>query len=137
MSSTQGTEPYPVENPDASVGQLVGQLTADFGELVSTHIELAKVELKEDMKNVGRGAGLLSGGALTAYLALTLLSFAAAWGLAEVIPEGFAFLIVGVVWAIVAAVLAMTGRRELETVEGPKNTVGELKEDQRWLKQTI
>jgi len=121
-------------DPDLSIGELVGRLTADFGDLVSTQVELAKVEIKEEVVRAGRGAGLLTGGGLVAYLAVTLLSFAAAWGLDEVMPAGFAFLIVGVIWAVVAAVLLMSGRRQLEAVRVPQQTKTSIEEDVEWAK---
>jgi len=40
-----------------------------------------------------------------------MLSLAAAWGLAEVLPTGFAFLIVAIVWVVVAAVMLLAARR--------------------------
>ena len=55
---------------------------------------------------------MLGGGAFAAVMAVLLLSFAAAWGLAEVVPRRRAFLIVGLVWAAAAAVLAVTGKPE-------------------------
>jgi hypothetical protein len=119
---------------DKSLGELVSRLTSDFGDLVSTQVELAKVEIKDEVRQAGRGAGFLTGAGVTGYLALTLLSFAAAWGLAEVMPEGFAFLIVGAVWAIVAAVLFKTGRSQLDAVRGAPETKESIKEDVEWAK---
>jgi len=103
-------DPTKPVDPDHSLGDLLSRLTEDFGDLVSTQVELAKVEIKEEVTRAGKGAGMLTGAGVVAYLAITLLSFAAAWGLAEVMPEGVAFLIVGVIWAIVAGVLYSTGR---------------------------
>jgi len=120
---------------DHSLGELLSRLTNDFGDLVSTQVELAKVEIKEEVSRAGKGAGMLTGAGLVAYLAVTLLSFAAAWGLAEVMPEGFAFLIVGVVWAIVAGVLYSTGRKELGAVRVPPQTKASIEEDIEWAKQ--
>src|SRR3954447_25948659 len=115
---------------DKSLGDLVSQLTSDFSELVSTQLELAKVEIKEEVSRAGKGAGMITGGGLAAYLALVLLSFAAAWGLSEAMPTGFAFLIVGLVWAAVAAFLVLTGRNQLRTVHPvPEQTKQSIKED--------
>ena len=47
-----------------------------------------------------------------AYVTVMLLSFAAARGLAELVPVGVAFLIVGVVWAIAATALFVVGRTD-------------------------
>jgi hypothetical protein len=68
----------PIE-PEQSLGELLGRVSRDFSELVSTQVELAKVELQEEIAAAGRGAGILTGGALCALLAVVLLSFAAAW----------------------------------------------------------
>lgn len=133
--STSGGEPYRLTEPDASIGELVGRLTKDFGQLVSTHIELAKVETREELKRAGKGAGLLGAAAVAGLLTLILLSFAAAWGLAEVMPTAVAFLIVGVIWAIGAGVLAARGRKEITNIEAAPQTVAELKEDRRWMNE--
>ncbi|MDQ3354175.1 MAG: phage holin family protein, partial [Actinomycetota bacterium] len=62
-----------------------------------------------------------------------LLSFAAAWGLAAVLPTGFAFLIVGVIYAAVAAVLLVKAKvKSSEISMVPQQTVETLKEDVQW-----
>jgi uncharacterized membrane protein YqjE len=121
--------------PDASLGDLLGRLTHDFGDLVSTQVELAKVELKDDIKEAGKGAGLLGGGAFAAYLSLVLLSFAAVYGLDEVMPLGISFLVVGLVYAAAAAVLFLQGRNRLRTVEPVPQTKASIQEDVAWAKQ--
>ncbi len=126
------TEPM---DPDRSMSELLTQLTSDFSGLVTTHIELAKVEIKEEVTKAGKGAGMLGGGAFAAAMAVLLLSFAAAWGLSEIVPEGVAFLIVGLVWAAVAAVLAITGKQKLAEARMPQQTVQEVKEDAQWVRQ--
>ena len=131
QSTADPTKPI---DADKSLGELLSRLTGDFGDLVSTQMELAKVEIKHEVTRAGRGAGFLTGGGLAAYLAVTLLSFAAAWGLAEVMAEGWAFLIVGVVWAAVAAALFLSGRRQLEAVRGAPQTKTSIKEDVEWAK---
>ncbi len=67
---------------------------------------------------------------MAALLALLVLSHAAAWGLAEVVHEGVAYLIVGVVWAAVATVLAVQGRGRLRDVDPvPRATLAEIEAD--------
>ena len=120
---------------DTSVGDLLSKVTDDFSQLVRTHVELAKVEIKEEVGKAGKGAGMLTASALAAYLTITLLSFAAAWGLSEVVPEGVAFLIVGLVWAAITAALALSGKRELQQVKAPPQTKETIQEDVQWAKQ--
>jgi len=133
-----GTEPGAMSPPaaeDASLGDLVARLTSDFGELVSTQVELAKVEIKDEVTRAGKTAGLLTGAGLAGYLAVALLSWAAAWGLAEKLATGWAFLLVGVIWAVVAAVLAASGRRQLKEIRTLPQTTQSLKEDAEWARQ--
>jgi uncharacterized membrane protein YqjE len=121
--------------PDESLGELFSELSNNVTGLVHAHIELAKTELREEAKDAGRAAGMFAGAGLTALFALLLLSFAAAWGLAEVMPTGFAFLIVGLVWAVAAAILALVGRSRAENVGPPEDTIETLKEDAQWVRQ--
>jgi uncharacterized membrane protein YqjE len=127
------TEPLEAE---LSLSDLFSKLSKDFSQLVSTQLELAKVELKEEVAHAGKGAGMLAGGGLAGYLALIFLSFAAAWGLATEMPTGVAFLIVGVVWVVIAAMLAAVGRTELKAVHPvPPQSKEALKEDIAWARQ--
>ena len=75
--------------------QLLRRVTDDVSELVRTHLELAKVEIKDEVARTGKGAVIITGGAVAALLALIMLSSAAAWGLAEIVSEGVGYLIVG------------------------------------------
>lgn len=73
---------------------------------------------------------------MAGWLAALLLSMAAAWGLAEVVDTWLAFLIVGAVWAIVAAVMATSGKKQLEDVDPvPAETMNELEKDKQWISE--
>jgi hypothetical protein len=50
-------------------------------------------------------------------------------------PAGFAFLIVGLLWAAAAAVLFFTGRKQLEAVRVPPQTKKSIEEDVEWAKR--
>lgn len=131
-------DPAKPVDPDASLGDLIGKVSQDFSQLVSTQVELAKVEIKEEIATASKGAGLLGGGALCAYMALVLLSFAVAWGLAEIMAEGLAFLIVGAVYAIAAAVLLPKGKNKLTAVNPvPERTAESVKEDVEWARNQM
>ena len=102
-------ERFPIDQPERSLGELVGDLTSEFSTLVSTHIELAKAELTQEVKTVGKASGMLAAAAVGAVLALAMLSAALGWGLAETMSPGWAFLIVGLVCAVLAGALAFAG----------------------------
>jgi len=120
---------------ETSLGELLSRLTSDFSGLVSTQVELAKVEIKEDVARAGKGAGLLTGGGLAGYLAVMFLSFATAWALDEVMPTALAFLLVALAWTAIAGVLYATGRKEFQAVRMAPQTKAAIKEDVQWAKQ--
>jgi hypothetical protein len=123
--------------PDESVSELLGQVASDIGALLSSEVELAKVELRDEAQRLGRAAGILGGAAVAGWFTLTLLSFAAAWGLAELLDSpGLGFLIVGAIYGVVTAVLYFAGRRRMREVHPvPEATIASIKEDIQWLRQ--
>jgi len=77
---------------------------------------------------------MLAGAAVAALLAAMLLSFALAWVLDQEINRALAFLIVGVLWAIAAAVLLSAGRKRMKAIEALPQTRETVKEDVEWAK---
>lgn len=120
-------------NPrEASLGELFSEMTSDLGLLVRKEIELAKTETKEELTRAGRGAAMFGAAAVAGLLALLLVSFAAAWALAVVIPTGWAFLVVGAIYAAIATIVALRGRDQMKRVGAPEQTIQTLKEDVQW-----
>lgn len=122
--------------PDPTLGELLSATTQDFSQLVRAELDLAKLELKDEATTAAKAGGMLGAAGVLGHLALLLALFAAAWGLATVMPIGVAFLIVAVVVAIVAAVLFAAGRNRLkEATPVAPQTVDTLQEDARWARQ--
>jgi uncharacterized membrane protein YqjE len=120
---------------DESVGELVSQLTTDLGQLTRQELALAKAELQTEAKKAGKGAGMLGGAAFAGWLMALFLSFTVMWALDEAMDLIWSALIVAAIWAVVAAVLATKGRKELQEVNPkPDESVESLKEDAKWLK---
>lgn len=122
---------------DSSIGELVSQVVSDVGDLLSTQVELAKVELREEAARAGQAAKLLGAGAAAGYFAALVLTFAAAWALAEWWDSpALGFLAIGLMYAVVAAVLLLRGRDRVKEVRPvPDQTIETLKEDVQWAKQ--
>jgi len=133
------TSPYAEHDQEdvaeTSVGKLIGDISEDLSRLFRQEVELAKAEIRQEATKAGKAAGMLGGAAFAGYLAVLLLSFALVFGLANVIDAGWAALIVAVIWGIIGAVLYLTGRNKLKTVDPvPHRTVETVKEDAQWLK---
>lgn len=134
--ATEGIETYTIHEPQESLGDLAGRLTSEIGALFNDHLQLARVEITDDLRKAGKGAGLMGGGAAAGWVAALLLSMAAAWGLAEVVETWLAFLIVGAVWLVVAAALAMRGRKEIRQTDlRPEATMEEISRDRQWISE--
>lgn len=132
---TRGAGP-PGSEP--SLGELFGELTREFSELMRKEVELAKTELREEAGKVGRAAGQMTGAAVTAHLCVLLLSLAAAWALGEIMPIAVGLLIVAVLHGIAAAVLYSRGRAEVQSIQPvPDETVETLKEDAQWARRQL
>src|SRR5918999_3452540 len=98
---------------DQPVGDIIKGISDDVKLLVRDEIALAKAELIPAAKNGGIGAGLFAGAGYFAICALSLLYFAAAFGLADAFdwPNWLGFLVVGIVLFVVAGVCAGVGHK--------------------------
>jgi hypothetical protein len=112
----------------SSIGDLLGELSRDVSRLVRQEVELAKAELRQDVKKTGRVAGLFGGGALAGYMTLLFASIAGWWGLANVMDQGWAALIVAGVWAVIGAVLFLVGRAQTRQITGLRQTATTVRE---------
>jgi uncharacterized membrane protein YqjE len=120
------------------LGDLFGDLASDMGNLVRQEVELAKVELTQKAKYLGRNIGYLVVGGAVAYAALLAIIAAIIMLLAKVVPHWGAALIVGVVvggigWLLIGKAMMALQQAELT----PRETVETLKEDATWMKQQI
>src|SRR5437588_2516626 len=113
----------------ASVGTLVGEVAQDLSKLMRQELALAKAEIKEESVKAGRAYGMLGGAGFAGYMVLLFASIAAWWGLATVIANGWAALIVTAIWAVIGAILYQAGRRQMRQVHPvPERTAETLKE---------
>jgi len=106
-----------------------GEVTQDLSTLMRQELELAKAEVKQEAVKTGKAAGMLGGAGFAGYLTLLFASIALWWGLANVMDQGWAALIVAGLWALIGAVLFMVGRRRLQQVQlTPERTAETVKE---------
>ena len=123
---------------DASVGQLLGQVAQDLSTLMRQELELAKAEVKEEVTKTAKGAGMLGGAGFAGYMVVLFASIALWWGLANLMDQGWAALIVTAIWAVIAAVLFAVGRARLKQVNPkPERTVETVKEVPETIKGAV
>ena len=134
MSTTPAQFP-PTGGSEETLGALLATATRDLSSLVRSEIELAKAEVKVDVKNGVLGGAMFGAAGLLGVLAIILLSIAAAYGLvAAGLHPGWAFLIVAVVYLLIAGVLALVGKRAVSKVGPPERTIRTSKETAAFLK---
>ena len=120
------------------LGDLFGDLATDMSNLVRQEVTLAKVEITQKAKYVGRNVGYLVIGGAVAYAALLAIIAAIIMLLAKVVPHWGSALIVGAVvggigWLLIGKAMLALQQADL----APRETVETLKEDATWMKEQI
>jgi hypothetical protein len=133
MSEYSGSSvPTPTEAPrrsaleaedGRSLGEVLGDVTRNISTLMQQELALAKAELRQSGSRAGKGIGLFAGAAVAGLLFLVFLSVSAWWGLGQFIGNEWSALVVAAVWVIIAVILALVGKKEMERIQGiPKTT---------------
>jgi len=128
MSSEMPPTAAQAKAESTSLGDLLGEVTRDMSTLMRQEVELAKVELKQSATRAGKGTGMLAGAGVAGHFVLLFLSLALWWALGTVMGLGWSGVVVAVIWAVVAAVLAAMGRKELNAIKGMPRTAETLQE---------
>ena len=128
MSSEMPPTAAQAKAESTSLRDLLGEVTRDMSTLMRQEVELAKVELKQSATRAGKGTGMLAGAGVAGHFVLLFLSLALWWALGIVMGLGWSGVVVAVIWAVVAAVLAAMGRKELNAIKGMPRTAETLQE---------
>jgi Flp pilus assembly protein TadB len=121
---------------DASLGELMSQLSTQTSRLVRDEMRLAQKEFQQSARHAGVGAGLFSVAGLLAFFGAAAVLAAVVAALSLVLEVWAAALIVGVVLFAAAGVAAMIGRKQAaeatpaapKTVETVKADIQEIKD---------
>src|SRR5262249_3378960 len=113
-----------------SVGQLVALAISDVTRLIRCELDLAKLELKEDLRRVALAAALLVIAAFAGCLVLVLLCFALAYGLVALrIWTWAAFLIVAGGCVALAALAGLIVALKVRRIGGLRRTRATVQDD--------
>jgi hypothetical protein len=108
---------------DQSLGDLVSLAVNDMSQLIRCELDLAKLELKSDLRRVGLGGVLICVAAFVGCLVLMLLSFAFAYGLITLgIWDWAAFLIVAGVYLLLAGLAVLIAYTRVRNISGFSKT---------------
>ena len=139
---TQGTHTTPDghhtdRTGQEPVGELVQRASQQLTELVRGELRLAQAEMKEKGRRYGKGGGMFGGAGLVGFLMLQALVATVIAAIAVALPVWAAGLIVTAALGVIAAVLALSGKRQVgraagpapqQTIENVKADVAEIKE---------
>jgi Putative Actinobacterial Holin-X, holin superfamily III len=119
----------PTRTTNGGVGTAAKQVAEHASALARLEMELAQLELKQKVTNIGLGAGLLIGAALFGFYALGFAFATAAAALAIVLDLWLALLIVFGGLLLLAAILALVGVNRLKagTPPVPEQAIEEAK----------
>ena len=126
------------DTADMSMGELVSSLSEQTSRLVRDEIRLATKELQVKGKHAGLGVGMFGGAGLVALYGVGAVVTAAIAGLAMAMDVWAAALIVALVLFAVAAVLALTGKKQVAqaTPAAPEQAMAGVKSDIETVKES-
>lgn len=121
---------------EPSLGELFRQLAQESSTLIRQEVALAKTELQDNARALGKDLAMLAvGGGILLVAALVLTAFLVA-GLGDLLGDEYwlGALIVGAIYAIIGFVFLNKGKKGLQhdTLK-PEQTVASLQEDKRWV----
>lgn len=120
---------------DVSVGQIIGEVVADLSTLMRQELELAKAEVRSEVKKSAKGAGMLGAAGFAGYFLVLFASLTLMFLLDVFLPLVLAALLVTLLWGVAAALLASRGRQQLKSANlKPEQTIESVKEDVQWAK---
>lgn len=102
-----------------TVAQLVNDLSEQTSRLVRDEMKLAMSEMQSKGKRFGMGAGLAGAGGVVALFGMAVLIAAAVLALALVLPAWASALVVGAVLLLLAGLLALVGKRQVQKATPP------------------
>jgi hypothetical protein len=136
-SSTRTARGAGVRTPDAepSIGELFKELAQESSMLVKQEIALARTEMQQNLRRLGKDAAMVAtGGGVLLLAALVLTAFLVA-GIGDLLGNEYwlGALIVGTAYAIVGGGIMMRGLKALREEDlKPEQSLQSLHADRNW-----
>lgn len=134
--ATGATGPPPSDGK-RPIGVVISSIVDGVRTLFRQQVELARIEAGEAVAERAKGAGMMAAAGVVGLFALVFVAASGSAALDLVLPRWAAHLIVAAVFALIAGVLVLAGRRAIRTAPTPQRTQEQLKEDARWAKRQL
>jgi hypothetical protein len=122
---------------ERSFSEVLQDIGRNLQEIVGSEVRLAKVEVRAEAAQAASSALWLGTGVVGAVGASMFLLWAAAYGLAAIMPMWGATLTVAAVTGGLAGLSILKGVRHFKRIQPvPERTVETLKENLEWMKQS-
>jgi len=123
---------------EASLKDLVTQLSRDVSSLVRQEVELAKREAGDKLRGLWLGASSAALGGVIFHIGVLALTAALILALARAVPGWLAALIVGVVYSAAGGLLLRRGTTRLHELRvEPEKVTESLREDVDAIKEAV
>ena len=119
-----------------SFSQLLSDLTQGITTLFRKEAELVRTELREKITQIEVGVGSMLAGVICLLVALNVLAGALVIALANFVGGGWAAMIVGVVLAVIGAVLLKKGASDMKDLT-PDRSVRQVSRDATLVKDQV
>lgn len=117
----------PSDKSNATIRELLAQVTIDISKLISTQIELVKAELKQSASNAGAAFGLMAAALLVFSVAIFFFFFFVAFLLNHFgLPMWASFLIVTGFLVLVGLIMLIIGIRQAKKIRGPERAAAQM-----------
>lgn len=121
---------------ERAVSHVLQDILRNLQEIVRSEVRLAKVEIREELKQAAFSGAWIAAGAVGVASALIFLLWTLVYALATTMSMWAATLLVAVVMAVAGALLIMGGIRRARRIQPiPERTAESVKENLEWMKQ--
>ncbi len=120
-------------------GGLLGEALNQIIALLRGEMNLFRAEMDQNVRQAGTAIGLIVAGVVIMLVALNVLASALVAAITELgLEPGWSALIVGVVFAVIAAILARKGTNDLKlTSLAPTRTTRNVERDSEAVKKAV
>jgi uncharacterized membrane protein YqjE len=145
VEPTPTTGSHPMGMPELrDIPVMIRRLGSDLSTYADQKMALFKAEMREEVRGLLRGTGMMVAGGVLAVLGLSLINIALGFFLARIFPFsqtvnfGLGFLSLSLIYVVAGIVVLMIGKKRFnETPKVPEKTIEDFKRDKEWLQNEV